>query len=305
MPAIMAVMVEQLDVHPGHRVLEIGAGTGYNAAILARLAGSEGRVTAMDVDDDIVREARESLVRAGFPYVHVVAGDGWLGFPEDAPFDRIEATVGVWDLSPSWVEQLAPGGIVVIPLWLRSGVQASIAFRKRNGDLQSVSVEPCGFMRLRGPHAGPEGYVQVHDWIVLMDQADSRKVEILRRLLAETPRREPAPAFSKEWWSLRLALEEPMAIRLGDKDNRRQAKGVFDPEAQSLALVIDDTLEVFGSDVAREVLLKRAVGAPPLELRKLSIEAVPSAANHKPPSARSIVRPNFSFFIREQGSDAT
>lgn len=299
MPAIMAVMVEQLEVHPGHRVLEIGAGTGYNAAVLAWLVGSEGRVTTIDIDEDIVQEARDRLVRAGFPHVHVIAGDGWLGVPEEGPFDRIEATVGLWDLSPRWVEQLIPGGIVVIPLWLRPGVQASIAFRKRNGDLQSVSVESCGFMRLRGPHAGPENYVQVHNWIVGVDQVDSRKVEILRRLLSETPRREPAPDLSKGWF-LRLALEERTAISLGDKDNwRREAAGIFDADAQSLALIIDHTLEVFGSDSGRAVLLKHVVGSPPLDLRKLSVEAVPSKATRKPPSAWAIVRPNFSFFVRE------
>lgn len=97
-------MIEQLDVQIGHRVLEIGAGTGYNAALLAWLAGSSGRVTTIDVDEDIVQEARDNLRRAGFSEVHVVAGDGWLGLPTDAPFDRIEATVGVWDLSPHWVD---------------------------------------------------------------------------------------------------------------------------------------------------------------------------------------------------------
>ncbi|MDQ7828157.1 MAG: DUF309 domain-containing protein [Armatimonadota bacterium] len=114
MPAIMAAMLEQLDVRPGHRVLEIGAGTGYNAALLAALAGPTGRVTTVDLDEDIVQEARAHLADAGFA-AQVVCRDGWLGVEEDAPFDRIVATVGVWDLSPHWVEQLREGGVLVIP----------------------------------------------------------------------------------------------------------------------------------------------------------------------------------------------
>lgn len=303
MPAIMAVMIEQLDVQVGHRVLEIGAGTGYNAALLAWLAGSSGRVTTIDLDADIVQGARDNLRRAGSD-VQLVVGDGWLGFPTDAPFNRIEATVGVWDLSPHWVDQLAPGEVVVIPLWLRPGVQASIAFRKGNGDLKSVSVEPCGFMRLRGPHSGPEAYVQLHDWIVLVDQVDARKVEILGRLLSETPRREPAPDLSPGWF-VRLALEEPRAISLGPKDDwRRQAAGIFDADTQALALIIDGTLETFGSDAGRGILLDRIAGRPPLDLRSLSIEAIPSEANRRTPPGSAIARPHFTYSVREGRSDS-
>ncbi len=305
MPAIMAAMVEQLDVHPGHRVLEVGAGTGYNAAILAWLAKPEGQVTTIDIDEVIVREAREHLVRAGFPQVRVVEGDGWLGAAEEGLFDRIEVTVGVWDLSPHWVEQLMPGGIVVIPLWLRAGVQTSIAFKKSDGHLQSVSVEPCGFMRLRGPHAGPEGYVQAHHWIAALDESDPSKIQVLRRLLNETPSREPAPELPKGW-SLSLALREPRAIILNDKDNwRKWAAGIFDADAQSLALIFDHSLEVFGNDNAKALLLDRVAGSRPLDLRKLYIEAMPSKATSGPASTWAIVRPNFRFFVREREGETT
>ncbi|MFC4010527.1 methyltransferase domain-containing protein, partial [Nonomuraea purpurea] len=88
-PGVVAAMLEQLDVQPGDRVLEIGAGTGYNAALVAELSGPGGHVTAVDIGADIVAGARRGLTAAGFDRVKVVHGDGAAGHPEDAPYDRI------------------------------------------------------------------------------------------------------------------------------------------------------------------------------------------------------------------------
>jgi protein-L-isoaspartate(D-aspartate) O-methyltransferase len=153
-PGIMATMLEQLDVRPGHRVLEIGAGTGYNAALLAHLVGAAGRVTTMDIDGDIVAAARTHLDAAGVAGVQVVCGDGWAGDTEDAPYDRIVLTVGSHDISPVWRAQLAPGGRLLLPLSLPA-VQASVAFDNRDAWLESVSVRGCNFMRIRGAAALP------------------------------------------------------------------------------------------------------------------------------------------------------
>ena len=115
-PAVMAVMLEQLGLEPGHRVLEIGAGTGYNAALMAWLVGETGQVVTVDIDDDIVAGARAHLAAAGFDWVRVVCGDGALGYPDAAPYDRIILTVGAWDIAPAWIEQLRPGGRLLLPL---------------------------------------------------------------------------------------------------------------------------------------------------------------------------------------------
>ncbi|MBF8185130.1 methyltransferase, FxLD system [Nonomuraea sp. K274] len=154
-PAIMATMLDQLGVEPGHRVLEIGAGTGYNAALLSHLAGPRGRVVSLDIDADLVAAAERHLSAAGAGQVEVVCADGAEGFPEAAPYDRLIATVGVWDLAPAWLEQLGPQGRLVVPLDLR-GVQVSVAMEREGGHWASRSVVPCGFMRMRGAFAGPD-----------------------------------------------------------------------------------------------------------------------------------------------------
>ena len=92
---IMIAMAQLLDVAPGQRILEIGAGTGYNAAVLSRLVGDRGAITTIDIDPDIAAEARDHLTRAGFDRVAVVTGDGWEGKIPGAPYDRIEVTASV------------------------------------------------------------------------------------------------------------------------------------------------------------------------------------------------------------------
>jgi protein-L-isoaspartate(D-aspartate) O-methyltransferase len=159
-PSIVAIMLEQLGLAPGMRVLEVGAGTGYNAALLAHLVGEQGRVTAVDIDEDIVEGARRNLAAAGFERVRVVRGDGALGWPEEAPYDRVVLTVASWDVFPAWRTQLAPGGRLLLPLTLRV-CQASVAFEEAGDHLVSVSLRGCGFMPLRGPAAGPRGHVDL------------------------------------------------------------------------------------------------------------------------------------------------
>ena len=159
-PEIMAIMLEQLAVVPGHRVLEIGAGTGYNAALLAHLTGERGEVVTLDIDDDIVEGARAHLAAAGLARVRVVVTDGGLGRAEGAPWDRIILTVGAWDVTPAWREQLAAGGRLVLPLALGGG-QRSIAFVPEDGGLASASVRDCIFMPLRGAFAAPSHRVRL------------------------------------------------------------------------------------------------------------------------------------------------
>ncbi|MGH3980411.1 MAG: hypothetical protein ACRDRZ_15625 [Pseudonocardiaceae bacterium] len=95
-PNLVAEMLELLDVRPGHRVLEIGAATGINAALLAELAGPTGEVVTIDVDDDLATGARAGLAAAGYHQVEVIYGDGALGHPTRAPYHRITVTAGAW-----------------------------------------------------------------------------------------------------------------------------------------------------------------------------------------------------------------
>jgi protein-L-isoaspartate(D-aspartate) O-methyltransferase len=165
-PAIMAIMLDQLDLAPGHRVLEIGAGTGYNAALIRHIVGPSGRVVSVDIDSDLTDQARSHLASAGYPDVTVVWADGAGGYPADAPYDRLIATVGVSDLAPAWLAQVTAEARIVVPLDV-GGTQLSVAFERSGGHWASRSLAPCGFIRMRGTLAGPEQTMVIQPGLVL------------------------------------------------------------------------------------------------------------------------------------------
>jgi protein-L-isoaspartate(D-aspartate) O-methyltransferase len=260
-PATVAIMLEQLQVEPGHLVLEIGAGTGYNAALLGRLAE---RVVTMDIDEDIARAARARL--AGVHNVEVRTGDGWAGAPDAAPYDRIELTIGASDVSPAWRDQLAGDGLLVLPLWLRVGVQLSVAFRRDGDVLRGESVRDCGFQRLRGPHGGPEGLVAVGggDFVVLDNASDAAS---LRELLKRTPRQEVAPHIDPAVFA-RLALDEPRTVAVSDFSGPPRP-GLYD--AGSLVVIDADRMSTYGSPVARDRFVEGLATTRPLDRSHLRV----------------------------------
>ena len=154
-PAVVAAMLELLRPPPGGRILEIGAGTGYNAALLAELVGSSGRVVTVEIDPEVAGQARARLAEAGIANVEVICGDGAEGWPGAAPYDGIIVTAGASDLAPAWAGQLAPRGRLVVPLSIR-GVQQCVAFTRSGGHLRSDAVCECGFMPLTGTMASAD-----------------------------------------------------------------------------------------------------------------------------------------------------
>jgi len=114
-PSIVADMLDALDLHPGHSVLEIGTGTGWNAALLCRHVGPRGRVVSVEVDPVIAQGARAALDAAGYSPL-VITGDGAEGYPDAAPYDRVIATAAVRETVPTtWLAQTRPGGLLVTP----------------------------------------------------------------------------------------------------------------------------------------------------------------------------------------------
>jgi protein-L-isoaspartate O-methyltransferase len=116
-PHIMAKMLDALEVRPGMRVLEVGSGSGCNAALLAELVGVEN-VTTMEIDASLADHARRALERAGYP-VAVITADGMLGYGPNAPYDRVMATAAVREVPYAWVEQTRAGGMILVP-WVAS-----------------------------------------------------------------------------------------------------------------------------------------------------------------------------------------
>jgi protein-L-isoaspartate(D-aspartate) O-methyltransferase len=152
---IQARMIEQAELGPGMSVLEIGSG-GFNAALLAEVVGLGGRVVSVDIDPEVTDRASELLDAAGYGgRVTVVQADAEGGLPDLEPVDAILVTVGAWDLAPTWLDHLSPGGTLVVPLRM-NGVTRTIGFRREGDHLVSASAEVAGFVPMQGGGAHDE-----------------------------------------------------------------------------------------------------------------------------------------------------
>ncbi|MBH1936604.1 methyltransferase domain-containing protein [Streptomyces sp. AV19] len=150
MPSLVFSMLADLEVRPGQRALEIGTGTGWNAALLAHRLGA-ANVVSVEVDATVAAQARESLGRFGLP-VEVVRGDGFLGYAQQAPYDRIIATCGLRKIPFAWVEQSTPGAVILVPWGTYYGPGEATARLVVADDRRSASgpfTRPVAFMRMR------------------------------------------------------------------------------------------------------------------------------------------------------------
>jgi len=151
-PYVVALMTQELDVRPTHRVLEVGAGSGYQTAVLARLAGA---VCAVERVASLAEGAGAVLADLGIENVTLRVGDGTLGWPEEAPFDRILCGAGGPEVPPAWIAQLADGGRIVMPTGA-ADVQQLVTVDVRGG--RATQRQICGvrFVRLIGEQGWPE-----------------------------------------------------------------------------------------------------------------------------------------------------
>ena len=175
-PSLMAIMLDALDVRPGDRVLEIGAGTGYNAALLAHRLGDDC-VTTVDLEPEITEAARRHLAAAGY-HPAVVTGDGARGAPERAPFDRIIATCTLSSVPVAWLPQCRPGARILSPL--ATGLIALTVRDAGHAEGRFLHT-PAFFVPLRGASRHEEGFVE---WSGVPRRA--RESDLFRFLLTLT-----------------------------------------------------------------------------------------------------------------------
>ncbi|NML50526.1 methyltransferase domain-containing protein [Streptomyces sp. R302] len=149
LPSMVFAMLADLDVEDGHRVLEIGTGTGWNAALLAHRLGAEN-VVSIEYDPAVVEQARENLAEFGRPSPLVVTGDGREGFADRAPYDRVIATASVGEVPAAWIEQMVTGGVIVAPWGPLYGGEAIVRLTVGDdGHARGHFTRSSAFMRIR------------------------------------------------------------------------------------------------------------------------------------------------------------
>ena len=151
-PFIVALMTDLLDLRPEDRVLEVGTGSGYQAAVLAELARD---VSSIEVIPELADNARRALAAEGYGRIRLCVGDGALGWPQHAPYDAIIVTAAARDVPPALVEQLRAGGRMAIPVGPPYGDQElRLLHKDAAGNVTSRSILPVAFVPLTGGGSG-------------------------------------------------------------------------------------------------------------------------------------------------------
>ena len=263
-------MLGELWLEPGQRVLEIGAGTGYNAALLQRIVGEEGRVTTVDIDPQTARRARRALKGT---LAKVVTGDGREGHAPGAPYDRIIVTASATEVPRAWLEQLTPGGLLEVPVRLhdRAGLQLIPTLRREDGRLRSISVIAGGFMPLRD---APDDLSSYWPMVNVMRTEGAKRSPLLviggpattaswaRRLVGTAcsepeSRRLPVRASAKAL-DVFLALKGPRTRTVAVFDGKSYMGGLVARGGRSLALLAGwpttSRMLVYGGEEAADEL---------------------------------------------------
>ena len=148
-PFIVALMTDLLDVERGDRVLEVGTGSGYQAAVLAELSDT---VYSIEIVPELARRSKKTLDKLGYK-IHTRLGDGYHGWREAAPFDAVIVTAAAPEIPAPLLEQLAPGGRMVIPVKKSAfSEQLMLIVRRADGSLETTEVLPVRFVPLTGEH---------------------------------------------------------------------------------------------------------------------------------------------------------
>lgn len=150
-PSMVAIMLEHLDLAPGQRVLEVGTGLGYNAALMGKIVGNEGRVYTVERHSSLGTKAMSLLAELGMKNVAVRIGDGSGGLPEHAPYDRIIVTCAAPAIPEPMIEQIKEGGRIVIPVG-RGFFQELILGVLAKGKLVQMGLGGCAFVPLTGTY---------------------------------------------------------------------------------------------------------------------------------------------------------
>ena len=151
-PFIVAMMIAEAEIGPGDRVLEVGAGSGYAAAVMSRIAGE---VVGIERHRELAELASERMRQLGYRNVRIVEGDGSMGCPEEAPFDAILAAATGSHVPQALIDQLAPGGRIVMPIGNPEAIQHLVKVsRQSDGSLRQLDLGPVRFV----PLIGEEGW---------------------------------------------------------------------------------------------------------------------------------------------------
>jgi protein-L-isoaspartate(D-aspartate) O-methyltransferase len=259
-PSFVLRMLDMLQLQPGHTVFELGAGSGWNAALMGYLVGPTGHVYSLEIIPEVAQIARDTIAALGIKNVHSIAADGGEGYAGGAPYDRVIFTAGTYDLPHHFYTQMKNGGLLLAVIKNAGGGDHLFLLRKTADHFESLASMPCGFVQLTGQYQlsslEPIPVETLPEWRTLQQQE-----------LSKTPfwwGGKGKEGFVRRTHGIRsfLGITEPSfrAFKTEKTEERSREEhyfGLWDQAQRSLVLAKDDWLMAYGSAVAKERLLQK------------------------------------------------
>lgn len=258
-PSFVLRMLDMLQIEPGHKVLELGAGSGWNAALMGYLVGSEGRVYSLEIISEVAQMAARTIEQLDIQNVHIIEADGGEGYAAETPYNRAIFTAGAYDLPHHFFEQMKDDSLLLIIIKNEGGGDNLFLLRKRDDHFESIESMQCGFVQMKGKYQidslEPKKLEDLPEWAALKDK------EVNQR---------------PYWWGGKgkagfrwrtlgirsfLSIIEPSfqvfkTDRISERLREEHFFGLWDKDSQSLVIAKDDYLSSYGNSVAEKRLME-------------------------------------------------
>lgn len=299
-PMCMAWMLEDLQLRPGMKVCEVGTASGWNAALLAEIVGDPSLVYSIEVDDELAQSAKRHLAEAGYGGVTVVTGDGAKGYAPGAPYDAIVATCGCTDLAPAWVDQLAEGGAILVPLHVAPSGDPTLLVRRSAEGLRGGLTRWIWFVECRSevlPESVFPETMSSEEALALGPQGDE----------VDFPQRDEVFADSDRRCSFFLFLSIQMTPneRLVTWEYARPAGMAHPATREGCVFSAEGRIQVIGRTALVERFLRIAqrweeLGCP--KIRDFAVTVVPAGTAAEVPATGGILRRRYYDYVVSTGA---
>ena len=275
-PSFVLRMLDMLRLQPGQTVFELGAGSGWNAALMGHLVGPDERVFSLELIPELARTAAETVQMLGIKNVSIVAADGGDGYPAGVPYDRAIFTAGAYDLPRAFHDQLKDGGLLMAVIKLEGGGDSLFVLQKTGNHFESVDSMACAFVQLRGKYEmeglEPAAPSTLPEWPQLQDQ------EVSKTRFWWGGNGQESFAWRTMGIRFFLGISEPRfrafkTEKAAERPMEEHYFGLWDQQRRSLVLAKDDWLIAYGNAWAKEHLL--------VKVRQWVDLGMPAAASFK------------------------
>ena len=245
-PSFVLRLMDILRPEKGHKVFELGTGSGWNAALLGKIVGPKGKVFSMEIIPELIKRAKASINSLNLDNVSIYSGDAGDGLKDQAPFDRVVFTAGSYDLPAPFFNQIRVGGLLLFVLKNQGGGDNVILLEKKSDHFQSIYSMACVFVPVTGKY-----HVKDMEEKCLEDLIEKYELKIAGKYWWKSEERFFWNSFGLKSF-LAVAYEEFIPVLL---DTNKKTFAFWDKEKSSLAVAYHDRIESYGSNMAQIKLI--------------------------------------------------